>query len=154
MTLRANQIAVLASAIERVRRFDTPADNGLSAFFRAHHEIGQRDRAFVADGVFALLRRQRSLEALAESAEPRKLALAVLVRDMGLSLRELEPALNAADALWVRTFKSRLARDAAARRRARPAGLAVGRGWAPPTTTRRARRSRARGSRRRRSTCA
>ena len=111
MTLRANQIAVLASAIERVRRFDTPADSGLSAFFRAHHDIGQRDRAFVADGVFALLRRKRSLEALAESAEPRKLALAVIVRDMGHSLRELEPALNAADALWVRAFKSRLARE-------------------------------------------
>ena len=109
MTLRANQLATLAAAIERVRRFDTPADTGLSAFFRAHPAMGQRDRAFVADGVFALLRRQRSLEALAESREPRRLALAVVVRELGHSLRDLEPALNAADALWVRAFKSRLA---------------------------------------------
>ena len=109
MTLRANQLAVLAAAIERVRRFDTPADTGLSAFFRANPAMGQRDRAFVADGVFALLRRQRSLEALAESQEPRRLALAVVVRELGHSLRDLEPALNAADALWVRAFKSRLA---------------------------------------------
>jgi 16S rRNA (cytosine967-C5)-methyltransferase len=107
MTPRANQLAALASAIERVRRFDTPADNGLRAFFRAHPQMGQHDRAFVAEGVFALLRRMRSLEALAESAEPRKLALAVLVREFGHSLRELEPLLNAADALWVRTFRSR-----------------------------------------------
>lgn len=109
MTLRANQLAVLAAAIERVRRFDTPADTGLSAFFRAHPAMGQRDRAFVADGVFALLRRARSLAALAESQEPRRLALAVVVRELGHSLRDLEPALNAADALWVRAFKSRLA---------------------------------------------
>ena len=61
MTIRANQLAGLASAIERVRRFDAPADNGLRAFFRAHPEMGQQDRAFIAEGVFALLRRMRSL---------------------------------------------------------------------------------------------
>ncbi|MFO1414424.1 MAG: RsmB/NOP family class I SAM-dependent RNA methyltransferase [Burkholderiales bacterium] len=111
MTIRAGELAALAAAIERVRRFDTPADTGLSAFFKSHPQLGQRDRAFIADGVFALLRRQRSLEALAESTEPRKLALAVVVREMGRSLRELEPILDAADALWVRHFKSRLARE-------------------------------------------
>jgi len=51
MTLRASDIATLASALERVRRFDTPADNGLSAFFRSHPNVGQRDRAFVADAL-------------------------------------------------------------------------------------------------------
>ena len=106
--LRARELSMLSSAIERVRRFDTPADNGLSAFFRAHPEMGQRDRAFVADGVFALLRRMRSTEALAESTEPRKLALAVIVREFGRSVRDLEPALNTAESLWVRTFKSRM----------------------------------------------
>ena len=108
MTVRARELSALAEAIARVRRFDTPADNGLSAFFRAHPAMGQRDRAFVADGVFALLRRTRSLEALAESTDPRKLALAVLVRDLGRSLRDLEPALDASDAIWVRAFKSRM----------------------------------------------
>ena len=108
MTVRAGEVAALAAAIERVRRFDTPADNGLTAFFRSHPEMGQRDRAFIADGVFALLRRMRSLEALAETSEPRKLALAIIVREMGRSLRDLEPVLNAADGLWVRAFKSRL----------------------------------------------
>ena len=108
MTVRAGEVAALAAAIERVRRFDTPADTGLSAFFRSHPEMGQRDRAFIADGVFALLRRMRSLEALAETSEPRKLALAIIVREMGRSLRDLEPVLNAAEGLWVRAFKSRL----------------------------------------------
>ena len=108
MNIRANQVAALASAIERVRRFDVPADNGLRAFFRAHPEMGQQDRAFVAEGVFALLRKMRSLDALAATAEPRKLALAVLVREQGRSLRDLEPALKSADEAWVREFKSRL----------------------------------------------
>jgi 16S rRNA (cytosine967-C5)-methyltransferase len=108
MTIHANQIAALAAAIERVRRFDTPADNGLRAFFRAHPEMGQHDRAFVAEGVFALLRRMRSLEALAETKEPRKLALAVLVRETGRSLRDLESALNTADGIWLRALKSRM----------------------------------------------
>ncbi len=108
MNLRANQLAMLAAAIERVRRFDAPSDTGLSAFFRAHPALGQRDRAFIAEGVFATLRRLRSLETLAESTEPRHLALAVVVREMGHSLRELEPILSKAEALWVRDFKSRL----------------------------------------------
>lgn len=108
MTLRSNQIAVLAAAIERVRRFDTPADNGLRAFFRANPQMGQQDRALVADVVFALLRRQRSITALAETTEPRKLALAVLVRELGRSLRDLEPAISNTDALWLRAFKARL----------------------------------------------
>ena len=108
MTIRANQLAGLASAIERVRRFDAPADNGLRAFFRAHPEMGQQDRAFIAEGVFALLRRMRSLETLAETVEPRRLAIATLVREFGRSLRDLEPALNSADGIWLRAFKSRL----------------------------------------------
>jgi 16S rRNA (cytosine967-C5)-methyltransferase len=108
MTVRANQLAALASAIERVRRFDVPADNGLRSFFRAHPEMGQHDRAFVAEGVFALLRRMRSLEALAVTNEPRKLAIAVLVREQGRSLRDLEPALKSADETWLRAFKARL----------------------------------------------
>ncbi len=108
MNIRANQVAALASAIERVRRFDVPADNGLRAYFRAHPEMGQHDRAFVAEGVFALLRRMRSLEALAASTEPRKLALAVLVREQGRSLRDLASALKSADETWLREFKARL----------------------------------------------
>ncbi|MFO1311358.1 MAG: RsmB/NOP family class I SAM-dependent RNA methyltransferase [Burkholderiales bacterium] len=108
MTVRSGEIAAIAAAIEDVRRFATPADNGLSAFFRAHRELGARDRALVADAVFAYLRRMRSIEALAETREPRKLALAVLVRESGRSLRDLAPALSASDDIWIRAFKSRL----------------------------------------------
>ena len=107
MTPRRNQVAALAAAIERVARLDVPADNALSAFFREHHEMGARDRAWVSDGAFAYLRRKRSYEALAEDATPRHLALAVAVREFGHSVRELEDAINAGDARWLAAFKSR-----------------------------------------------
>jgi len=108
MTLRRNQLAMLAGAIERVAQLDVPADAALYAFFRAHGEMGARDRALVADGAFAYLRRKRSLEALAQSTLPRHLALAVAVRDFDFSVRELTPAINASDAEWLAAFKSRL----------------------------------------------
>ena len=109
MMLRTYMLAALAAAIERVRRFDTPADVGLRAFFRTQPGLGQSDRAFVADGTFAVLRRMRSLAAVAGSDEPRHLALAMLVRDQGRSLRDLEPIVERSEATWLRELKARLA---------------------------------------------
>jgi 16S rRNA (cytosine967-C5)-methyltransferase len=108
MSVRSAEVRALATAIEFVRKFETPADNGLSVFFRANRNLGARDRAFIADGVFAYLRRMRSLEALAETRDSYKLALAVLAREMGRSLRDLAPALSASDDIWLRAFKSRM----------------------------------------------
>jgi 16S rRNA (cytosine967-C5)-methyltransferase len=67
-----------------------PADAAVSRYFRAHRNLGQQDRAFVAETVYAVLRRRRSLEAAAQSAAPRDLAIAALVRIRGLSARALE----------------------------------------------------------------
>ncbi len=127
MTIRASEIAALASAIADIRRFATPADSGLSAFFRAHRELGARDRPFIADGVFAMLRRMRSLEALAETSDPRRLALAVVVRDMGRSLRDLSARAQRLRRRSGCARSSRTASRAPARGRARLAGLAVDR---------------------------
>ena len=108
MTLRRNQLMALAGAITRVARLDMPADAALSAFFREHAEMGVRDRALVSDGAFAYLRRKASLAALAQTADPRLLAYAVMVREFGHSVREIEPAINASDARWLAGFKGRL----------------------------------------------
>jgi len=109
VTLRRNQIAGLAAAIAEIRPLAHPADALLHQFFRRHKAMGQHDRAFIADGVFAYLRRRRSLEELAQTQRPLRLALAVLVRELGIGIREWEGALGTDDALWLRTFKSRLA---------------------------------------------
>jgi len=108
MTVRASELAALEAAFAYVRGLTVPADNALSTFFRARRELGARDRPFIGDAVFAYLRRMRSIEALAESVDPRHLAIAVLVREMGRSLRDLSPALSAKDDIWLRAFKSRL----------------------------------------------
>ena len=85
--------AVLAharAALVTTLRFDAPADQCLSRYFRDHRNLGQSDRAFVAEAVFAVLRRKRSLEAAAGSPEPQALLAAALVRIQGLSGRALE----------------------------------------------------------------
>ena len=108
MSLHANQLDGLAAAIARVAKLDMPADSALTAFFRANPAMGQRDRAFISEGAFAYLRRKRSLEAVADSTLPRRLALAVATRELGHSLRELEGALRNQEAAWLRDFKARL----------------------------------------------
>jgi len=108
-TVRANQITGLATAIAEIRPLPQPADTLLHQFFRQHKAMGQHDRAFIADGVFAYLRRRRSLEAIAQTQSPRHLALAVIVRELGIGVRECEGALSADDVLWLRALKSRLA---------------------------------------------
>ena len=83
------RLAHAEAALAELLRFARPADQTLSIYFRRHREIGQQDRAFIAEGVFAVLRRKRSLEAAAGSAEPRALLVAALVRVFGLSGRAL-----------------------------------------------------------------
>ena len=78
-----------AAALGELLRLARPADQALSAYFRSHRNLGQQDRAFVAETAFAVLRRRRSLEAAAGSAAPRDLAVAALVRVFGLSARAL-----------------------------------------------------------------
>jgi 16S rRNA (cytosine967-C5)-methyltransferase len=86
-------------------KFLRPADQALSAYFRSHRNLGQQDRAFIAETVFAVLRRKRSLEAAAGSAAPRDLAIAALVRVFGLSGRAFE-ATGADDAALAARLKA------------------------------------------------
>ncbi|HSA91124.1 MAG TPA: RsmB/NOP family class I SAM-dependent RNA methyltransferase [Burkholderiales bacterium] len=71
-------------------RFDAPADQVMSHYFRSHRNLGQAERAFIAEAVFAALRRKRSLEAAAGSAQPQALLAAALVRVQGHSARALQ----------------------------------------------------------------
>jgi 16S rRNA (cytosine967-C5)-methyltransferase len=85
--------AVLAharAALSMILRFEAPADQCLSRYFRDHRNLGQSERAFVAETVFAVLRRKRSLEAAAGSPEPQALIAAALLRVHGLSARALD----------------------------------------------------------------
>jgi 16S rRNA (cytosine967-C5)-methyltransferase len=86
--------------------FERPADQTLSNFFRTHRQLGQRDRALVAETVFAVLRRRRSLEAASGSNLPRDLAIAALVRVLGYSGRALEGAIRAEEQALIASCKA------------------------------------------------
>ncbi|MDR0247425.1 MAG: RsmB/NOP family class I SAM-dependent RNA methyltransferase [Burkholderiales bacterium] len=101
---RHYHVQALAEAIRRADTLRYPADGVLRHFFREHSSLGQRDRAFVAEGVFAYLRRRRSLKALTQTTKPRRLALAVLAREFGYAPREAEALADAADREWLAGF--------------------------------------------------
>jgi 16S rRNA (cytosine967-C5)-methyltransferase len=82
-------VAHAGAALSAVLRFDAPADQAVSRYFRSHRGLGQHERAFVAEAVFAVLRRKRSLEAAAHSAQPPALLAAALMRVQGFSARAL-----------------------------------------------------------------
>ena len=96
-------VAALAAVIE----FKHPADAVVSRYLRAHPILGQQDRAFVAETVFAVLRRLRLLETLAAGRDPRRLVLVALTRLRGLSLRELDTALKTRERDWLADLKAR-----------------------------------------------
>jgi 16S rRNA (cytosine967-C5)-methyltransferase len=89
------------SALQVVLGLTRPADAALRLFFRDHPELGQRDRGFVAELVFTVLRHLRLLEHLAGDPQPRRLALAALSLQLGFSVRELSPLLAPGDDIWL-----------------------------------------------------
>ena len=101
MTPHAGQLAHAEALAAELLRFSGPADQTVSRYFRAHRQLGHGDRAFIAEIVYALLRRRRSLEAAAGSGAPRALLLATLVRVQGMSARALEGVLREGDAALV-----------------------------------------------------
>ena len=94
-------------ALTAVLRFDQPADAVLSRFFHEHHALGQHDRAFVAESIFGVLRHKRTLDALTENGNPRRLLLGWAARHGGLSVRDLGPALHSSESEWVAQLKAR-----------------------------------------------
>jgi 16S rRNA (cytosine967-C5)-methyltransferase len=88
-------------------RFDYPADAVVSRYFREHRELGHADRAFVAETVFAVLRRGRSLEArCAGKLSDRNRLLVALAVTHGWSQRELAPVLKASEEEWLAAAKA------------------------------------------------
>lgn len=88
-------------------QFRQPADAVLSTHFRKRR-CGPRERAFIAEVGYAVLRRKRSLAAwIGPECNTKQLVLAALVRHCGLSQRMLEAALSKRDADWLAALKAR-----------------------------------------------
>lgn len=113
---RLNQAAeVLGSILTETR---SPADHLIDQYFRAHKQMGSKDRAFAAETVYGCLRRKGELEFLMGPCLPTKLAdkdharwlvATYLLKYSGWSARALEEAgFKGAETLVtrVRTVKS------------------------------------------------
>ncbi|MDO8962652.1 MAG: RsmB/NOP family class I SAM-dependent RNA methyltransferase [Methylophilus sp.] len=92
--------------------FNSPADAKLGEFFRNHRELGTKERAFVAESVYGVLRRLRYLSTVAANDEhdpddARKLILAWLLRVQGKSLRELDDILTEQQKEWAIAIKAK-----------------------------------------------
>jgi 16S rRNA (cytosine967-C5)-methyltransferase len=96
----AAQMKAAAEALARVLAMSEPADAALSRFFRAHANYGQRDRAFIAESVFGVLRRRYGLEYQTGADSAPRLLIAYLNRVRGVSLRELGAGAGRADIEW------------------------------------------------------
>lgn len=83
------------------------ADSVVSHYFRGHRELGHKDRGFVAETVYAVLRRKRSLSARClDDVTSRRLVLAALAFGQGLNRRELEPVLSETEGKWLGQAKA------------------------------------------------
>lgn len=60
-------LELCAELIAAVNKLDAPADSTVSAFFRQHKNLGQRERASLAETVYALLRERLRFQNLAQS---------------------------------------------------------------------------------------
>ncbi len=123
----------LVHALQSVMRLHEPADANLHNYFRIHRELGSQDRAFVAENVYAALRRKRFLEHLIGplspnslpegerdtgslreapvTASPRQLALATLMKLQGINARELAPLLMDSEEEWLKQLKAQSTAD-------------------------------------------
>lgn len=117
-----------ATLLSDLLKFESPADARLSEFFRQHRELGTKDRAWIAETAYGVLRRYRYLRELTiteagEHEDTRKLILAWLIKVEGKSIRDLEEMLDERQKEWAVQIKSRNSEGFA------PAVLADVRDW-------------------------
>ena len=95
------------AALSELLRSTFPADLVVSRYFRQHRELGHADRGFVAETVFTVLRRKRSLSArCGDDVTSRRLLLATLACIQGLNRRELDVVLNEVEGKWLSHAKA------------------------------------------------
>lgn len=102
-----DQLDAASQVLGEVLTFERPADAVLSSFFRLERQIGSRDRAFIAESVYGVLRHLRRVRiAAGQAVGARKLLLAWLMRVEGVSLRQLDPLLSGGEKTWLSEQKA------------------------------------------------
>ncbi len=97
--------------------FEKPADAVMGAFFRNNRKLlGNKERAFIAETAYGVIRRLRFLSTLTANDEndpddARKLILAWLLRVQGRSLRDLDEVLTEQQKEWAVAVKAKPTKD-------------------------------------------
>ena len=107
-----NLIRQAAVMLSNLLEFNSPADVKLSEFFRNNRDLGTKERAFIAESVYGVLRRLRFLSTVTatddtDSDDARKLVLAWMLRIQGMSIQKMEPMLSEQQIEWARTIKAK-----------------------------------------------
>jgi 16S rRNA (cytosine967-C5)-methyltransferase len=106
-TINPNLLRLAGMALADVLSGTGPADVKLGWFFKQNRELGTKDRAFVAESVYGVLRRKSYLAYVADGEDPRKLLLAWLLRVQGMSMRDLDEVLNKQQKEWAHEIKAK-----------------------------------------------
>ncbi len=100
-------LRVTIQALADMLRWEGAADRVLSDWLRDHPQLGPRERAFVAEHFYAVVRHYRRLQVWAgEGASPKQLLLAWFVLGLGWSATRLAAVLEAEDLAWITARKA------------------------------------------------
>ncbi len=97
----------LVEALTLVLPLVTPADMSLKLFFRDRPKLGHRDRGFIAETVFAVLRHRRLIAYFSPKANPRAMALLAMTRFQKVSIGDLNTVLKRDEAVWLQELKGK-----------------------------------------------
>jgi 16S rRNA (cytosine967-C5)-methyltransferase len=111
VSVTRTQLDAATDALRLVLRFDRAADAVLHDYFRDRRELGSRDRAFVAEAVYGVLRRKRTVDHIAPGGPPRRMLLGYLARLGGSSVRELAAAATEEELSWLAGVKAQPLED-------------------------------------------
>jgi 16S rRNA (cytosine967-C5)-methyltransferase len=106
LNLARGSFEAAVQALSTVLGTNSPADAVLKHFFRDRKTLGARDRALVAETVYAVLRRRRLLEAVTPHASPREMALAALVKLQGIGIGQFDEILKGNEKTWLVALKA------------------------------------------------
>ncbi|MBL8515769.1 MAG: RsmB/NOP family class I SAM-dependent RNA methyltransferase [Betaproteobacteria bacterium] len=104
---KSSQLGAVVAAVERVWPGAAPADAVLKSYFRERGDLGARDRALVAETVYAMLRRRQLLEHLAPGATPRQYTILGLSHLVGWSGAQMDAVLARGERDWLDGVKAR-----------------------------------------------
>ncbi len=125
MKINPLQFQQTVRVLEKMLRFESPADAVLSGWFREHRELGASDRHVIAEASFTILRRLETLRAWCAPKKPnaRHLLLVAMAKLWGTNIKEFGEAVNEDEKTWLAAVKGKAQPDSLEARAELPAWI-------------------------------